>query len=231
MATAANRVNPNSLFIGFDYDTEPAIGDVVEITTGRKVQKLTLSGRSKKIGVVTGVRSSLKEATIAVPFRENRIDRVAGEIVAAGPFVFGVDNAVYQYIPATAATHTGANAQTFAIVQGASDVVGVKIGGDEVQSFTLTAGGTRTAAQVAADINPTAVGFTITVTSANKPCFTANGVNQSLEITAETHSANTVLGLTAGVYIGTANSHDPCLVAGLVVVGGAEAAIVETLEY
>ena len=230
MATAANRRIPETLNVAFDYDTEPAVGDLVEITGSRHVQKVTLAGRHKCVGEVIGLRTDLTEATVATPYRRARIDRIAGETVAAGPFVFGVDNKVYQYSIATAPTHTGSNASTFNVASGSADVVGVKIGGGAVQSITLTSGATRTAAQVVTDINAVAVGFIASETSAHKVCLTGLA-GQTLEITAETHSVNTVLGWTAAIYVGLAASHDASLIAGMVVVGGAAAAAVETLEY
>ena len=51
MATPAERTNHHILPIGFDYDVEPAEADVVEITSNRKIQKLTASGGSKRVGV------------------------------------------------------------------------------------------------------------------------------------------------------------------------------------
>jgi hypothetical protein len=116
-------------------------------------------------------------------------------------------------------------------VAATSDVVGIKVGGDEKQTFTLTAGAARTAAQVAAEINATAVGFVVTVNANDKPVFTALNVNQSIEVTAETHSANTVLGLTAGVTLGGSSSHDSSAVAGLVIKGASAGSAIETLEF
>ena len=114
--------------------------------------------------------------------------------------------------------------------QTTSDVVGVKIGGDEKQTFTLTAGAARTAAQIAAEINATASGFVVTV-DAGKLVFTALNINQSIEITAETHTANTVLGLTAGVTLGGSSTHDPSAFAGLIIKGASAGSAVETLEF
>jgi hypothetical protein len=236
MATAANRRIPETLNVAFDYDTEPAIGDLVEITGSRHVQALTLEGRHKCVGEVTGVRSDLKEVTVATPFRRNIATddpvrpRIAGETIVAGPFVFGVGNKVYQYSIATAPTHTGANASTFNIANGSADILGVKIGGGAVQSIDLTTGSTRTAAQIVAEINAVAVGFVASETAAHKLCLTGRA-GQTMEITAESNTANTVLGLTAAVYVGLAASHDASLIAGMVVVGGAADAAVETLEY
>lgn len=219
----------NVLGVSFSCPTTIAEGDVVEIVDDNEVAAIT--GFSTNIvGVVCAHRDSDTTCTVSTRFQRRSDERVAGEDVVVGPFVFGADNEVYQYIPATAATHTGANAETFAIVLNTSDVLGVKVGGDEVQSITLTAGATLTAAAIVAEINATAVGFLASETAAHKIKLTATGVNQSLEITAETHSCNTVLGLTAGVYIGTASSHDPTSVAGLIIKAGDDGDTVETLE-
>lgn len=229
MATAADRRIPEGLKVAFDYDVEPDIGDMVEITGSRHVQKLTIAGRNNCVGEVVGIRWALTECTVATKFNKNLTTRIAGATVVAGPFVFGVDNEVFQYTPAAAPTHTGANASTFNIASG-SKVVGVKIGGGAVQSITLDEDATATAAEVVATINATAVGFVATETAAHEVCLTGRP-GQTMEITAESNSSNTVLGLTAAVYVGLAASHDPSLVAGLVVVGGSAAEAVETLEY
>lgn len=223
--------NNNVLAVRFTCANTIAQGDIVEVSADNTVAVLSAPGSANVVGSVDSYVYGATECVVATRFRQRRDDRIAGEDLSVGAFVFGADNKVYKYTPATAATHTGANAQTFNIGSGSSDVLGVKIGGDEVQSFTLTAGTTQTAAQVVADINATAVGFIASATSANKIKLTASGVTQSLEITAETHSCNTVLGLTAGVYIGTASSHDPASVAGLVIKAGDADDAVETLEF
>ena len=223
--------NNNVLAVRFTCANTIAQGDIVEVSADNTVAVLSASGSASVVGSVDSYVYGATECVVATRFRQRRDDRVAGEDLSVGPFVFGADNKVYQYTPATAATHTGANAQTFAIVLNTSDVLGVKVGGDEVQSITLTAGATLTAAAIVAEINASAVGFVASATSANKIKLTATGVNQSLEITAETHTCNSVLGLTAGVYIGTANSHDPASVAGLVIKAGDADDAVETLEF
>ena len=156
---------------------------------------------------------------------------MAGVTVTPGGFVWGPLNRAYPYSGASCASVTGANAGPYAVEAATSDVVGIKLGGDEVQTFTLTAGAARTAAQVAGEINATAAGFVVTVNAEGKPVFTALNVNQSLEVTAETHSANTILGLTAGVTLGGSSSHDPMAVAGQIIRGASAGSAIETLEY
>ncbi len=228
MATPAQRTNHDILSIGFDYDVEPAEADVVEITGSRKVQKLTAAGANKRVGVVTGVRSSLKECTVATPFRENRIDRVAGEVVVPGPFVFGPDNKVYQYTPGAVAKVTGTTTGTKTVVQSTSDAVKINYQGS--QTFTLTAGA-RTMAQTAAEINATAEGFVASVDDDGHLELTGLYIGEPLEVEAVSNDAYTLLGLTPAVTRAAGPSHDPNQVAGLILVGGNAAAAVETLEY
>ena len=228
MATAAERTNHHILPIGFDYDVEPAEADVVEITTDRKVQKLTAGGGSKRVGVVAGVRSSLKECTVATPFRENRIDRIAGEDVTIGPFVFGPANKVYQYTPGAVAQVAGTATGTKTVVQSTSDKVKINYQGS--QTFTLTAG-SRTMAQTATEINDTAAGFVASVDADGHLVLTGLSIGVPLEVEAISNDAYTLLGLTAAVTRAAGPSHDPNQVAGLIIVGGDEGDAVETLEY
>ncbi len=149
MATAANRRIPETLNVAFDYDTEPAVGALVEITGARKIQELTLAGRHICVGEVLSVRSTLEEATVATPYRRNRIDRIAGETVVAGPFVFGVDDKVYQYIPGAVASVTGSTTGVKTYVVDTSDVVKINYNNEGSQSFQITAGVGVTMATVA----------------------------------------------------------------------------------
>lgn len=228
MATPAERTNHEILSIGFDYSVEPAEGDVVEIIADRKVQKLTASGGSKRAGVVTGVRSSLLECTVATPFREDRIDRIAGEDVTIGPFVFGPANKVYQYTPGAVASVTGTTTGTKTVVQNTSDKVKINYQGS--QTFTLTAGA-RTMAETAAEINDTAEGFVASVNTGGNLVLTGLSIGVPLEVEAVSNDAYTLLGLTAAVTRAAGPSHDPSQIAGLIIVGGDEGDAVETLEY
>ena len=228
MATPAVRTNHSILPIGFDYEVAPAEADVVEITTDRKVQKLTASGGSKRVGVVVGIRSSLLECTVATPFREDRIDRIAGENVTIGPFVFGPDNKVYQYTPGAVASVTGTATGAKTVVQNTSDKVKINYQGS--QTFTLTAGETTMAAK-AAEINDSAEGFVASVDSGGHLVLTGLSIGVPLEVEAVSNDAYTLLGLTAAVTRAAGPSHDPNQVAGLIIVGGDEGDAVETLEY
>lgn len=228
MATAAERTNHDILSIGFDYTVEPAEADVVEIISDRKIQKLTTAGAHNKVGVVTAVRSSLLECTVATPFRENRIDRIAGEAVTTGLFVFGPDNKVYQYTPGAVAQVVGTATGTKTVVENTSDKVKINYQGS--QTFTLTAG-SRTMAQTAAEINATAAGFVASVDSSGHIVFTGLSIGEPLTVEAVSNDAYTLLGLTAAVTRAAGPSHDPNRVAGLIVVGADEGDACETLEY
>lgn len=231
MATAAKRQTSDMLSVAFNYDTEPAEGSIVEITSARKVQALTASGRSKIVGEVGPVRSDLLECTIYTKFRSNRQDRVAGEAVAIGPFVFGAGNLVYQYSPGAKALVTGSTTGVKTYVVDTSDVVKIKYGGETSQTFTITAGTDVPMATVAAEINATAVGFTAGVDGTGHFTLTGDEIGKPIEVEAVTHDAYTLLGLTAGITRCAGPSHDASEIAGLVVVAGAEGATVETLEY
>jgi hypothetical protein len=231
MATAANRRIPEGLKIAFDYDTEPAIGDMVELTGSRHVQALTLAGRHKCVGEVIGVRSALSECTVATKFQRNLITRIAGETVTAGPFVFGVDSKVYQYSPGSVAVVTGSTTGAKTYVLNTSDKVKINYNNEGSQTFTITAGVGVTMATVATEVNATAVGFTCSVDADGHFVLTGDEIGKPLEIEAVSNDAYTLLGLTAAVTRCAGPSHDASLIAGLVVVGGAAAAAVETLEY
>jgi hypothetical protein len=219
------------LAVSFACPTTIEVGDVVKISGDNAVIKNTDIGSVAVVGTVCAHIPGAAYCTVATRFRERKDDRLAGVIVTHGAFVWGPLNRAYPYSGASCASVTAANAGTFAVVAATSDVVGIKVGGDEKQTFTLTAGAARTAAQIASEINATAVGFVVTVNADDKPVFTALNVNQSIEVTTETHSANTVLGLTAGVTLGGSSSHDPSAVAGLIIKGASAGSAIETLEF
>ena len=219
------------LAVSFACPTTIEVGDVVKISGDNAVIKNTDIGSVDVVGTVCAHIPGAAFCTVATRFRERKDDRLAGVTVTPGAFVWGPLNKAYPYSGASCASVTAANAGTYAVVASTSDVVGIKVGGDEKQTFTLTAGAARTAAQVAAEINATALGFVVTVNANDKPVFSALNVNQSIEVTAETHSANTVLGLTAGVTLGGSSSHDSSAVAGLVIKGASAGSAIETLEF
>jgi hypothetical protein len=216
------------LAVGFTCASTIEVDDVVYVSADNTVAVLTAPGMASKVGTVCAHTDDALYCTVRTRFLARNDDRIAGETVVVGPFVFGADNEVYQYTAATAPTHTGANASTFNIANGSADILGVKIGGGAVQSIDLTTGTARTAAQIVAEINAVAVGFVASETAAHKLCLTGRA-GQTMEITAESNTANTVLGLTAAVYVGLAASHGSY--DGIIIKGGAAAAAVETLEF
>lgn len=231
MATAAKRTKPDILPIAFDYDTAPTEGDLVEIIAGRKIQKLTASGFSKIVGDCGPIRSRLLEATINTRFRANIPDRIAGEDVAIGQFVFGVDNKIYQYTPGAVAEVVGSTTGVKTYVNDTSDKVKVNYNNEGSQTFDITAGVGVAMATVAAEINETAVGLTAGVDATGHFTLIGNEIGKPIEVEAVSNDAYTLLGLSAAVTRCAGPSHDASRIAGLIVVGGDEGDEVETLEY
>jgi len=196
MSTAADR-HAKGLNIDFDYDTEPAIGDRLEITTGRKAQALSAIGGPRELGECIDVRNALKECTIRILGLHNLQTRIAGEIVVAGQGVFGPSDKVYQYIPGSAAVITAANAGPYAITLDVNDMLTVRVGNGPIQTFALTAGAARTAAQIAAELNAAAVGFVASASSDGKLVLTCLTIGTALEIVQDTVE---IVSSTAGPY-------------------------------
>jgi len=208
------------------------VGDLVEISTDLTVAALSAVGSEKLVGEVSVHKDDATTCTIDTRFTRRRDDRIAGEAVSVGPFVWGPLNKVYGYTPGTRASITGTVAGPYTVVADTSDKLEVIVGDHgAVQTFTLTAG-SRTAAQVVAEINATASGFTASVTADGKVKLEANRINTPLEVDAVTNNCYTLLGLTADTVVdGTDASHDSSKIAGIVIKSGAAAAAVETLEY
>jgi hypothetical protein len=186
MATPAPRPKADTLNISFDYDVEPSENDRVEIITGRKVQKITKIGGSTEVGEVLNVRKALKECTVRTPFSINRQDRIAGEDLVPGPFVFGPGNKPYQFTPGAPSAITASVAGPYAIVLNTNDTLKVRVGNGAIQTFTITAGAALTAAAIAAEINETAVGFVASASTDGKLVLTALAIGVSLEIVQDT---------------------------------------------
>ena len=102
MATPAERYNPDGgLNIAFDYDVEPSVGDRVKIASGRKVAALTSVGDPLEIGEVLSVRNALKECVVRVKYNGNRQDRLSGDALPIGPFVWGPGSKAHPFDPET----------------------------------------------------------------------------------------------------------------------------------
>lgn len=230
MATPAERPSPYTHNISFDYDVEPAENDRVELIAGRKVQKVSQVGASTEVGEVVNVRSALKECTVRTTYANNHQTRIAGEAVVPGRFVFGPDNTVYQYIPASPAHHDGTTTGPKTVTVDVDDTVKVKFDGVST-TIVLTAGVGITFAAIAAELNAELVGCKAVVDAAGNLNLVGTQIGKTVEIEADAHGAYALLGWTAGVYYPTNASHDPTAVAGMIVVGGALGAAVETLEW
>lgn len=102
----------------------------------------------------------------------------------------------------SAATVTGTVAENYNI-SGSNNQFSVKVDGGGTQTVTLTSGATRTAAQVAADIDAGTTGITTSVSS-GKVVLTSQtaGTNSSIEIVTTANSSYVTLGFTIGVYRG-----------------------------
>ena len=92
------------------------------------------------------------------------------------------------------ATKTSSNAETYAIVGSTSDAVKISVGGGEDQDFTLTAGGTQSAANVVSDF-AAAVDFTVEAVEGSV-VFTCDNPGDTLQFKAVDNDAYTVLGLS-----------------------------------
>ena len=220
MATPAIRPG-EGLNISFDYDTEPAIGDRVEIIAGRKVQPISMIGSPNEIGEVLSVRNALKECVVRTDFLINRQDRIAGEELVPGPCVFGPGNKVYQYIPATPARHAGNTTGPKTVVESTSDAIKLTLEGDSPQTIVITAGVGLTFAAIAAEVNETLEGMRLVVDASGHMVVEAKDIFKTIEVATVANDAYSLLGWTEAVYKPSAPSHDPSLAESMVVVGGA----------
>lgn len=102
------------------------------------------------------------------------------------------------------AEHTGTADETFNVQAGVNDALLIAIDGGADQPVTLTAGGARTAAQVANDITVALTGGSSEAAGTKvKIKTTAKGYQSTLEIKAVANDAYTLLGLTVATYRGT----------------------------
>jgi flagellin len=110
----------------------------------------------------------------------------------------GTSNGALATLGFTAAVTSGAAANNgYAITGGSNDKVYVSVNGGATQTFTLTAGAARTAAQVASDFSA-AVGFTVTADNGQlKFTSTDAGAGSTIEFKTGSNDAYTTLGLTA----------------------------------
>jgi flagellin len=114
-----------------------------------------------------------------------------------------------QNVAATAGVGAGTAVGPFAIVAGSNDKILIKVdGAGAFTTITLQAGLTRTAAQIAADINNSVLaGATASVDSLGHVQITSNTTGVLSKITYDVvgnSTANTILGLTSGAPAGLA---------------------------
>ena len=91
----------NVLAVSFICAPTVKVGDIVEISDAKTVAVLTATNSIKTVGCVCKHRDTDTECTVETRFRERRDDRVSGEALVVGAFVFGADNTIWQYVAAT----------------------------------------------------------------------------------------------------------------------------------
>ncbi len=72
-------------------------GDVVEIVDDNEVDVISQTNSLKVVGVVCAHRYKDTTCTVSTRFLSRRDNRIAGEDVSVGPFVFGAGSKVYAY--------------------------------------------------------------------------------------------------------------------------------------
>lgn len=219
----------NILAISFACDANSvAVGDLVKIVSNNKVAVVT-EPTDKIIGRVCVYLKDATSCTVATKFRNCLYDVVAGENLSVGPFVYGGENKAYQYVSGTRCTVTGSKAGTFAITADTNDELKLKYRNGSTETIELTAGASRTTAQIAADINTADIGIVASVSADDKLVLTGSELYASIEVVSS--SSLSALGLTAGVYWGTFPSHDYSQIDGMVIKSGNTGAAVTVLEY
>lgn len=224
------RVDPD-LKIAFDYLGTIEEGDRVEITSDRKVQRVSSIGSATELGTVLTIRAALTECVVACEGQFNRQDRVAGETVVPGKFVYGPSNKVYQYTQAAPASFVGSTTGPKTVTVDTDDTIKVTLENGDAQTVVITAGTNLTFAAIAAELNASLVGITAFVDASGHIGLRADSIGKAITVGAVTHDAYTLLGWTAATYAPTNASHDPSTVKGLILVGGDADETVEVIEY
>lgn len=88
----------------------------------------------------------------------------------------------------------------YLITNGSTDAFKITVGANASETFDLTAGTARTAAQVATDINATAVAFTAEATYLGQLKITAIAAWEDIEIETVANDAYDILGFTVDTY-------------------------------
>lgn len=217
------------MLINFTCPSSIEVDDPVRIASDLTVAGITSAGHRDIIGSVVEHIDDETTCTVATKFNR-RTQREAASELSVGPFVWGTLNKVVGWTPAGFATVTGGNSgpfviakatitgtgtenftiakatitgtvdETFNITENSNDTVAISVNGGATQTFTLTAGAARTAAEVATDF-AAGTGFTASA-AGTKVQFVAHTAGHTLAIVAVADDAYTTLGLTAAVVEG-----------------------------
>jgi hypothetical protein len=165
------------------------VTDVTVSATAANKIKFTVDdvGTDFEIEAITGSAYTLLGFTAAVTDvnPDSHSAAAVGGVVISGPEALSV---------------TGGIAGPYLIANGSTDAFKVTVGANATETFDLTAGTARTAAQVAADINATAAAFTAEATYLGQLKIIANSAWEDIVIETVVNDAYTALGFTAGTY-------------------------------
>lgn len=166
-----------------------AVTDVTVSATAANKIKFTVNdvGTDFEIEAITGSAYTLLGFTAAITDvnPDSHSAAAVGGVVICGPEPLSV---------------TGGIAGPYLVANGVSDAFKVTVGSNGTETFDLTAGTARTAAQVAADINATASSFTAEATYLGQVKITANVAWEDIVIESVANDAYTALGFTEGTY-------------------------------
>ena len=110
-----------------------------------------------------------------------------------------LNSADIEVVPATV---LGTGNETFAVTGGVNDALLIDVDNAGALAVTLTAGGTRSALQVAADINAIFTTTMLASVDGTSIRLTATGTTAPSEIDVQAGNANTLLGLSTAVTLG-----------------------------
>jgi hypothetical protein len=166
-----------------------AVTDVTVSATAANKIKFTVDdiGTDFEIEAITGNAYTLLGFTAAVTdvAPDSHSAAAVGGVVICGPEPISV---------------TGDIAGPYLIANGVSDAFKVTVGANSTETFDLTAGTARTAAQVAADLNATAVAFTAEATYLGQVKIIAIAAWEDIVIESVANDAYTALGFTEDTY-------------------------------
>jgi len=185
---------------GFDglvrLDKKVKVTDpVTEIKTGACC-KLDSNGEVVK----TGSDASTEDLVLFAFSNANVADEINSAFKMTGKITLVVPTGFLgetdQYLKNNAVT--GTVSETFAITASSNDKLKIRVDGGTPQTITLTAGATRSAANIVTDINATLVGATASVDT-GKVKITSGSASGFIEFETVANSANATLGLSLGI--------------------------------